>query len=205
MKKSAFLLFAIVLCFSCKKEPVASFEVSGSESVGGTLIFENHSSHASSYFWDFGDLTTSTLSTPTHVFKKPGSYVVMLNVKGSGGSSSTDKTLNITGTTYSFSNNSSFDMPQFCTYYWDGTNIQDFVEHGMLLIGHETDIVITHRPDIEAGFIDNDIVYIVAETFPVINGKHNSLVITDETPLYSGKGMVNSSLAEQIRMHLKKP
>jgi PKD repeat protein len=204
MKNITFFLLVVFLFISCKKEPVASFEVSGSTSIGGTLLFENHSSHASSYLWDFGDYTTSTLSTPTHIFEKPGSYVVMLTVKGDGGTAFTDKTITITGTTYSFSNNSSYDLPQFCSYYWDGTNILDFVEHGILSVGHQTDIIITHRTGIEAGFIENDVVYIMPEPFPITTGQHNNLVITDETPVYSKKAIVNGPLEEQIRQHLQK-
>ena len=204
MKKVPFVLILIFFCLSCKKEPVASFVVSGPISVGGTLVFANHSSHASSYLWDFGDHTTSTLTTPTHVFKKPGSYVVMLNVKGDRGSDFADKALNITGTTYSFINNSSSDMPQFCSFYWDGTYIQDFVEHGILLTGHETDVVITYWTEIECGFIVNDVVFIMPNPFPITAGQHNNLIITDETPVYSNKGIVNSNLIELIKKHLQK-
>jgi len=204
MKKITCLLLFIFVFISCKKDPVANFEVTGPTVVGGTLLFKNLSTHASSYLWDFGDQTTSTFSTETHIYQKPGNYVVMLTAKGDGGTDITDKTLTITGTTYSFSNNSSYDLPQFVSYYWDGTNIQYFVEHGILLIGHETNVVIAHSTEVEAGFIINDVVYIMPEPFLLVMGQHNNLVITDETPVYSGKGMVNSNLVELIKQHLQK-
>ncbi|HXS36032.1 MAG TPA: gliding motility-associated C-terminal domain-containing protein [Flavipsychrobacter sp.] len=43
-----------------------------------TLQFKNTSTGFSSYVWDFGDSTTSTLSDPTHVYNKAGRYKVQL-------------------------------------------------------------------------------------------------------------------------------
>ncbi|MBL9078379.1 MAG: PKD domain-containing protein [Planctomycetes bacterium] len=40
---------------------------------------------ANAWLWDFGDGTTSTLQNPTHVFATPGSYDVVLQVSGPGG------------------------------------------------------------------------------------------------------------------------
>lgn len=40
--------------------------------------FGNTSSNATSYFWNFGDGTTSTTATPTHSFNTPGAYSVMM-------------------------------------------------------------------------------------------------------------------------------
>jgi len=40
------------------------------------------------YSWDFGDVNDSTLSAekhPTHIFQKPGSYTITLNIKSSDG------------------------------------------------------------------------------------------------------------------------
>jgi PKD repeat protein len=40
---------------------------------------------AETYFWDFGDGTTSTLANPMHVFKGSGSYQVSLQIKAVNG------------------------------------------------------------------------------------------------------------------------
>ena len=45
-----------------------------------TVHFNNSSTMAASYFWDFGDGTTSTLSSPDHIYTLPGNYNVMLIV-----------------------------------------------------------------------------------------------------------------------------
>lgn len=42
------------------------------------VMFSNGSIHASSYVWDFGDGTSSTLSSPTHTYLQPGVYTVTL-------------------------------------------------------------------------------------------------------------------------------
>jgi PKD repeat protein len=205
MKKIVLFLLCVSLFISCKKEPSADFEVSGSTAVGGTLVFENHSSHAESYLWDFGDKATSTLSTPTHVYKKPGQYVVTLIAEGDGGSSSVKKVLDIDGVTYSFLNSTSYDLPQFCSFYFDGNDLQYFVEHGILVKGDETNVVIAHSPEVEAGFIDGDIVYIIPGPFLLMDGRHNTIEITDDTPIYySNKGTADN-LAELFKNHFQKP
>lgn len=46
--------------------------------VGDTVTFENNSVNATTYFWNFGDLTSSTLKNPTHVYTTAGTYTVEL-------------------------------------------------------------------------------------------------------------------------------
>lgn len=67
--------------------PVAAFNAN----VNGQFFdFENLSSNASSWFWDFGDGNTSFLQNPSHVYTQGGDYTVTLTVSnGSCNSSST--------------------------------------------------------------------------------------------------------------------
>ncbi|NIF07462.1 T9SS type A sorting domain-containing protein [Chryseobacterium sp. Tr-659] len=44
----------------------------------GTVQFTNKTQNASTYLWDFGDGTTSTLENPTHTYSASGSYSVKL-------------------------------------------------------------------------------------------------------------------------------
>lgn len=55
-----------------------------------SVHFENKSLKGSSYLWDFGDGSTSTLQVPTHVYKKKGDYAVSLIVTNAIGC--TDRT-----------------------------------------------------------------------------------------------------------------
>lgn len=45
---------------------------------GYDVVFANKSLFAESYFWDFGDGQTSTLTAPTHTYANPGTYTVTL-------------------------------------------------------------------------------------------------------------------------------
>ncbi|MEK7257866.1 MAG: PKD domain-containing protein, partial [Bacteroidota bacterium] len=45
---------------------------------GQTVYFENQSTDATSYAWDFGDFNTSAQFEPSHVYPTPGLYNVML-------------------------------------------------------------------------------------------------------------------------------
>jgi len=48
--------------------------------AGETVTFSNLSSSGEEWAWSFGDGATSSLKTPSHVYKKPGTYVVTLKV-----------------------------------------------------------------------------------------------------------------------------
>lgn len=63
------------------KGPVATFL--DSSSCGSPLVrrFTDSSIEAKSWFWDFGDGTTSTEREPVHTFPRPGIFTVSLTVK----------------------------------------------------------------------------------------------------------------------------
>jgi hypothetical protein len=48
-------------------------------SLGGNVDFSNQSTNAINYLWDFDDLNTSTLNSPSHQYTQPGDYNVTLN------------------------------------------------------------------------------------------------------------------------------
>jgi PKD repeat protein len=50
--------------------------------VGQNLTFTNSSAKATSYLWNFGDATTSTLANPTKSYATPGLYTVTLTING---------------------------------------------------------------------------------------------------------------------------
>ncbi|MFZ4411999.1 MAG: PKD domain-containing protein [Bacteroidales bacterium] len=102
----SFSLLLIATCFisfSCKKDtpaptpvPTVDFNYSGANKPApATVSFSNYSTNSDSYFWDFGDNGTSSEQNPNHTFLSGGVYTVKLSANGSGGSSSTTKTLNI--------------------------------------------------------------------------------------------------------------
>ncbi len=80
--------------------PVADF--SGSPTSGDaplTVTFTDLSSNnPTSWSWDFGDGTTSTVQNPTHTYNTPGTYTVSLTASNAYGSDTNTKTDYITVT-----------------------------------------------------------------------------------------------------------
>lgn len=93
--------FALILLNACDPETPgtttkANFSISGYETAApATLTFINTSANATSYQWNFGDGTTSTLSHPVHTYSFPGSFQITLKVTGMDGSDSTCKLVSI--------------------------------------------------------------------------------------------------------------
>jgi PKD repeat protein len=195
MKKLIFLSICFLAIVSCKKEPSADFSFPSLTKVGQEIQFTNLSAHTTSYKWNFGDGSTSNEKSPSHTFAKPGEYIVILDATGDNGSASKNKTIIITGTTYSFKNNCSNSLPSFCSYFWDGSNILDFYSHGTLAIGGETQIVITDRDQIMFGFQLLGKTYVGINPYVLVHDKHNVLIITNTTQIYgkssSAKGNEN--------------
>lgn len=66
-------------CVDILEAPEADFSFSGSPCLGANFQFNNTSSGADSYLWDFGDNSpTSTLEHPAHTFTAAGTYTVSL-------------------------------------------------------------------------------------------------------------------------------
>ena len=73
----------LTLCFAtiaCKKVEVQFTYSPEKPKAGETVTFSNLSSSGEEWTWSFGDGATSTLKYPSHVYKKPGTYVVTLKV-----------------------------------------------------------------------------------------------------------------------------
>lgn len=66
------------LVASCSR-PIAkfSYEVTKKEAPAA-INFENTSTEAETYLWDFGDGNTSTEANPTHEYKSSGNYLIQL-------------------------------------------------------------------------------------------------------------------------------
>ena len=61
--------------------PVAAFDVSDTSNCTGTFSFTDRSTNGpNSWFWDFGDGSTSSLQHPTHTYSNAGYYSVSLIV-----------------------------------------------------------------------------------------------------------------------------
>ncbi len=79
-------------------QPIASF--SSSQTTGGvpvTIQFNDTSLYASSWFWNFGDGTNSTLQNPSHVYTTPGNYYVSETVTNAMGNSTITTPITLSG------------------------------------------------------------------------------------------------------------
>ena len=78
----AFILISGIFVSGCKKNniKVYDFKLVGDTLTGHEIQFVPDKSIAgsSSFLWNFGDSTTSTLPSPTHTFQKYGSFYVSL-------------------------------------------------------------------------------------------------------------------------------
>lgn len=61
--------------------PLAAFEV-GTITLNEPVTFTNSSSNGNTYFWEFGDGSTSNEFSPIHTYTTPGTYTVTLTVDG---------------------------------------------------------------------------------------------------------------------------
>ena len=104
MKNSLLSLLLIFFMIGCSKtdttpatpSPIVNFTYTGAGAAAPSVVtFNNTTSNATSYLWDFGDNATSTLYNPTHTYTSGGVFTVKLTANGAGGSSSTSKTVNI--------------------------------------------------------------------------------------------------------------
>ena len=74
----------------------ADFSLTGYEMpVPTTVTFLNTSANATSYSWDFGDNSTSTLSNPTHTYTLAGTYQLRLTATGPNGTSNVCKLVTV--------------------------------------------------------------------------------------------------------------
>lgn len=71
--------FAVILFNSCSSLKADFSYWSMTDKVPCTVYFTNLSKGASSYYWDFGDGTSSTETGPTHIYTTAGSITVSLS------------------------------------------------------------------------------------------------------------------------------
>ncbi len=76
--------------------------------MGTPINFTNTSNinnQPSTYLWNFGDMTTSTVFSPSHTYSSPGSYTVTLTISNGCGTYSTTQTVNVIPSTATYNPN----------------------------------------------------------------------------------------------------
>jgi PKD repeat protein len=81
-----FSILALVLMSRCSYDPFADFTVSSNIAEPYEIIyFQNNSTQATNFFWDFGDGRTSNEINPQHIYTEEGSYTITLTAKHNQG------------------------------------------------------------------------------------------------------------------------
>lgn len=85
---SSFLLIGLFLFAGCGgddsnpvapiPDPIASFTFTGTTVTPATITFTNTSENADSYYWDFGDGSSSIQESPQHTYNTHDTYTVTL-------------------------------------------------------------------------------------------------------------------------------
>ncbi|CAL1519812.1 PKD domain-containing protein [Chitinophaga sp. MM2321] len=87
MQKTLLYIFLLCLLAACKKdetspEPLVVYTIAVD---GNQVTFNNETTGATSYKWDFGDGSESTDVSPVHTYKGKGKYVPTLYATSAGG------------------------------------------------------------------------------------------------------------------------
>ena len=80
MKKIVLLLTLCCALLACKKIDVDFSYSPTAPRAGEAVKFTNLSSSGEDWEWAFGDGSVSTLKSPSHTYKRPGTYLVALKV-----------------------------------------------------------------------------------------------------------------------------
>jgi PKD repeat protein len=87
----------IYLNFTINKNPIVDVNGEYEGFLLDPILFDSHSTYdpdndSIEYSWSFGDGEYSSISNPTHIYKIPGEYIVVLEVTDSDGATSSEST-----------------------------------------------------------------------------------------------------------------
>lgn len=100
MKRSTIFLFFTILLLTACSRPLAEFSYEMKhDHAPAEVSFQNASSNAESYSWDFGDGTQSSEANPIHQFKSSGNYAIKLTATKGNKSTTKEQRIMITAPT----------------------------------------------------------------------------------------------------------
>lgn len=207
--KINFLCIPLVLfCFfSCKTDPPSAyFEANKTKAyIDEDITFENRTTGADSYAWDFGDHFTSAEVDPVHRYSTGGEKTVSLTATNKHGSDNYALKVDIYNgkSSYQVKNSTSITL-SLSSFFWDGDEIQDFVMHGTMLSGAITDTIYTSRNKISLGGTMLGVTFVVTSDFQINENSHNIIVIDGNTPVYTKSAKIKAGdvLLEKLNRYI---
>lgn len=205
MKKLNLLLALSLLFAGCSKnddlapiekvavtpDPVASFTIGAEYYMSQPLVITNASENATSYLWDFGDETSSTMAVPVKTYAKGGTYTVKLTAKTADKTSVSTKTVIVHNGTHSvvIKNNTTntFDFTLFDRINFSTIGTERF-KVVQLKPGAESNVFYTSKLNISVGGVVNGFKFGILnpESFLMEVGKKNTININNDTKLVLG-------------------
>jgi PKD repeat protein len=165
----------------------ADFTFTNDQMTGDDVVFTNTSENAESYSWDFGDGSTSTEVSPTHAYSLGGTFTVTLTASYGAAEDEISKDIHILAdqTTYSVKNSSSYLLEQVASYYWNGSDSEEYTDHGDMDPGDETTPAVTEKPERDVFFYFlSTYACISYYPYPMTQNAHNRMIIDDYTELF---------------------
>lgn len=209
MKKTILLLTLCFAAIACKKVDV-NFTYSPTEPrAGQSVAFSNLSSAGEEWEWTFGDGVTSTLKNPSHVYKKPGNYIVTLKVdKKKSLTKTADITVYDTIPTftcvdsvfyiyedYTFVANVYNPYNYTITYEWEFPDSVVTTTTGSSVTGYFTE---EGEAEVTLRLTMNNETTVITKTFPILDRETNSLLI--RSPMGYYRQRIFGERAEEARL-----
>lgn len=157
--KSIIVLSAFVLITSaCRKSPEVSFTPSKTTvEVDEEITFNNSTTKAKTYDWDFGDGNTSQEESPKHSYSTEGTYTVTLTGHSSsnhdGFGSSDEKTITVIPKSFNRATITSVTITSFSDVTGSGFQWDDDV-FGSTSSQAKPDLFIAYKVKNNANYID---------------------------------------------------
>jgi len=104
-----FIAYCTLACTE-KADPRVAIDISYKDLGDGKIQFNNSTSNANTFFWDFSDGTTSTEKTPIHTYKNSGVYNVFFRAKNDSDEKTQSLGLSITKDTLLLTKNIEFNL-----------------------------------------------------------------------------------------------
>lgn len=188
------ILSLLFLFGSCTKEPelpLIDFTFENNPEAPALVSFSNFSENADNYFWDFGDGGYAREENPSHSYRLPGFYTVVLKAYNSEGSNKKEKKLRVRGTIYRIENGCSFTIYGVIGFHLSGNTISELYHFGSVASGNFSVFAFTEYSEITLGCqIDDERYFIFSTPFIIDKDTHNILEINE----YMGGYIVDSDI-----------